>query len=532
MAYPQHPVERGPVPRVPRSSLQRYRGTILDPDSVAAGSRPLQPTAFVHDQLLVQGSGSRDSIAALVEAAMATGQEIGTSATAKTKRDSYIDQLSGDALEQITKRWVTRFRLRTTDRSSAALPDAFGALRKYREILGEDTPGVRVGLNHLVKLAGVGIDGAPYFDGPSLQGSPYFDGPAYGAPYFDGPAYGTPYFDGPSRDGRVPVTWLGLPPALTPGATGSRRPVVAVLDTGLGEHSWLGPDDATLGATVAGQPIGVGSDVPDPEVTGIVLQPQLGLLDRDSGHGTFIAGIIRQTCPDAKILAIRVMPSDGVVDEHQLVIALNKLLVRQAQAQAAGRPDGLVDVMSLSLGYYHEDPDDAQYSSVLAGTLHSFAELGVAVVAAAGNDHTTVPFFPAGFASRDQGSDQRRDRVPLVSVGALNPNGSQAVYSNSGGWVSCFRPGTNVVSTLPPTFDGSSQAATAVAGGGESVDPDDFKGGFATWSGTSFSAPVLAGEIAADLVRQGGLDTITPTAMVDRGWTAVETILDWRRPQQ
>jgi subtilisin family serine protease len=154
----------------------------------------------------------------------------------------------------------------------------------------------------------------------------------------------------------------------------------------------------------------------------------------------------------------------------------------------------------------------------------------VAVVAAAGNDHSTVPFFPAGFASREEGADQRRDRVPLVSVGALNPNGTQALYSNAGQWVSCFRPGTNVVSTLPPTFDGSTQAATAVAGGGQSVDPDDFKGGFATWSGTSFAAPVLAGEIAANLVSQGGLDTIAPTAMVDRGWAAVENILQWRRP--
>ena len=32
------------------------------------------------------------------------------------------------------------------------------------------------------------------------------------------------------------------------------------------------------------------------------------------------------------------------------------------------------------------------------------------------------------------------------------------------------------------------------------MDPDDFTGGFAAWSGTSFAAPVLAGELAGVLL--------------------------------
>ena len=43
-------------------------------------------------------------------------------------------------------------------------------------------------------------------------------------------------------------------------------------------------------------------------------------------------------------------------------------------------------------------------------------------------------------------------------------------------------------------------ARTEVAGRTrESVDPDDFSGGFALWSGTSFAAPIVAGRVARHL---------------------------------
>ena len=42
-----------------------------------------------------------------------------------------------------------------------------------------------------------------------------------------------------------------------------------------------------------------------------------------------------------------------------------------------------------------------------------------------------------------------RDAVPLVSVGALNPDGSVALFSNAGAWVACHSPGAALVSTLP-----------------------------------------------------------------------------------
>lgn len=552
---PSEPFSRVPGPQLPTEALRRHHGHVLVPEQATdhRGRTP-DPTAYVAGQLLVQGSGSATAVEALVEAAASTGHEIGTSEGARGKRESYVSALTEQALSDLAASvWVTRFHLRPAPTSDLPAPDAWTVLQRYRQLAGDDQQ-VTVGLNHLVTLTsqtvtegaaspgGTEIDGSPYVTGPGLAGAPYFTGPGAdgapyvtgpgvdGNPYVTGPSTGLPYFTGPGLGGRAPVTWLGRMPVPQQSRLTGRRPVVAVLDTGVGEHDWLHAPDVVVGATVGGQAIGLGTDVPQAELTGIVPDSLLGGLDRDAGHGTFIVGIIRQVCPDARVLAIRVMPSDGVVDEHQLTIALNKLLVRQARSQLLALPDEVIDVLSLSLGYYHEDPDDVAYSSVLAGTLRQFGRLGVAVVAAAGNDHTTTPMFPAGLASRTRGTDQDRDAVPLTSVGATNPSGSTAIFSNDGPWVSCKRPGANVVSTIPTTFNGSGQSPIRTADGREAIDPDDYSSGFGIWSGTSFSAPVLAAEVAAHLVGQGGLEDTSASSMVARGWAAVEHEVGWTRP--
>ena len=154
--------------------------------------------------------------------------------------------------------------------------------------------------------------------------------------------------------------------------------------------------------------------------TGCTIDRVNGMLDRLAGHGTFIAGVVRQHCPEATLMAVPVMYGDGVADEANIVEALQLLYARQLLAHCASRRKygPRVDVLSLSLGYYHETPgtfdDEAAFVSVLRG----LASTGVAVVAAAGNGASDVEFFPAAFA-RGSSFD-----VPLVSVGAHNPGGS------------------------------------------------------------------------------------------------------------
>jgi subtilisin family serine protease len=314
--------------------------------------------------------------------------------------------------------------------------------------------------------------------------------------------------------------------------------VVAILDTGVGEHDWLPEDIVRTDASVFGIPIGLQDPSTNPEWTGCIDDPLVGMLDSDSGHGTFIAGLIRQRCPDADILALRVMPSDGAVAESDLLHTLNLLALRQIVAQAQGDADNMIDVLTLSLGYYHESPEDLKYDPHLLVPLRILGETGVSVVVAAGNDCTARPMFPAAFTPYDGGyvAKSSRDCVPIVSVGALNPDGTIAMFSNGGEWVHSYRPGAALVSTFPKTFNGATGPALRVHLPGEgwraTMDPDDFSGGFGTWSGTSFAAPLLAADIAQSLVDGGcgSLDSVDRTNSLKRGWKAVARHTKLARP--
>jgi subtilisin family serine protease len=342
----------------------------------------------------------------------------------------------------------------------------------------------------------------------------------------------------PGWGGRQPVEWVGPAPYRTPDEELTRRrPVVAVMDTGCGQHPWLPPSIVLRNPAVMGVPIGVTDPATDPERTGMITDPYEGLLDPDAGHGTFIAGLIRQACPDANILAIRVMGSDGVVPENELIEALKRLLIRQTLAQAANDARGIVDVLVLSIGYFHELAKDWNYDPILREVLQRLGQCGVAIVAAAGNESTSRPMYPAAFYPHTGGEieDFDADCVPIVSVGALNPNGTIAMFSNAGPWVACHRPGAAVVSTFPVTFNAGAAPTSEVYVDGEqraTIDPDDFKGGFGVWSGTSFSAPLLAGEIAQRLFDGscGPIDPPDRASAVNRAWQAISASINVSKP--
>lgn len=307
--------------------------------------------------------------------------------------------------------------------------------------------------------------------------------------------------------GPVPRRALGAGavPWLT--AEGVQRPVVALVDTGIGAHPWFDSSHVVIrDAQIDGSPIGTFTD--DEPVSGPEPATELAPY---VGHGTFIAGLVHQVCPDAAILPVRVMYTDGEVREWDLVRSLERLLEYHLRGVAGIPGHTPVDVVVLALGFQPELLED-DYEGVLRGSIRDLRRAGVLVVASAGNDGGEQPVFPAAWAPHVRrvdgraepldAADLRADYTPLLVVTAANPNGTLADFANDGPWVTSVRPGTNVHSTMPVTADGALEPQEVSAGGRESVDPDDFTGGFATWSGTSFSSPVLAGELAQHLLNE------------------------------
>lgn len=522
----RQPVGREPLLAPSVEVLVRYNARVLDPTTAVRvpGQSPIRPTVYVGDRLIVSGSAGEGIKATLQDAAKRNGLQVVLDEGSRHVRTTELAYRAG--LQDVSALLSTAVRLVPAGGGPAAPPDAWLVLQTFRALVGPGDAGAQqVALDHLM-TSNIHTSGSPYPPSNVQVGVPSGGSPSS--------QYGSPGWGG-----RAPVNWMGTRPHRCDDAElRSRRPVVAVLDTGAGVHPWLGVDSIERNPSVLGETIGILDPGIDPEATGVIDDPYEGVLDSDAGHGTFIAGLIRQVCPDAKILAVRVMPSDGAVAESDLLDALKLFVMRQLLAQKAGDPSDVVDVVSLSLGYYHEQPDDVTFDPQLLQPLRVLSQCGVAVVAAAGNDSTSRPMFPAAFTPYPGGqvTGFEAGSVPLVSVGALNPDSTIALFSNAGPWVSCHRPGAALVSTFPISFDASAQADYRVDvpddGLRSTIDPDNFASGFGTWSGTSFAAPILAAELAQSLLGGdcGPLDPPDAASAVSRAWNAISMRLGVKRP--
>ena len=207
-----------------------------------------------------------------------------------------------------------------------------------------------------------------------------------------------------------------------------------------------------------------------------------GLLDLGAGHGTFVAGIVRQIAPNADVRMVRALDTDGVGSEESIAEAICRSVALFEEAGGRG-------VLNLSLGMETVDGHEPVALRLALDQLPP----DVLVVAAAGNARSGIPLWP--------GASKR-----VIAVGShrgdtyLTPSS----WSNYGSWIDFSARGEGVVSTF---VAGSETPGTGAEDDPYDPDPDTFKlpNPYAMWTGTSFSAPQVAGRLAAMLADEPGL---------------------------
>lgn len=496
----------------------RFGARLLDPstaDRPAGGAAP-SSTAYCGDRLLVTGRDDGDSrqlLGALGEEIAALGLRLeeplpldvidGDERVPEIAEHNRVARILGEAAA-VGLPLVFAVRLLPATDEPAPAVDAWPVLLRLRSRRTDIAPSF--GLDHLM-FPSATIGGHPVNPRgtASIGGSPvnprataFIGGNPVNPRATSASGVGS-YFE-PGGGGRGPVTLLMKPPHRD---EKSPRPGVVVLDTGCGQHDWFTADPVNTvlrtsnNSSVGMDPSAPGFAATDPEGAGSILDPMSGSLASHAGHGTFIAGILRQICPEAQIHGLRVMDADGVVPEDRLVTSLTALGVWVSE-----NPDQ-VHALVLSLGYYSESDEDEATGAGILKLLVALSDLGVVTFAAAGNDCTAERAYPAGFAD----AAEFASRLPLVAVRALNPDGSVALFSNDGDWVKGEAPGANIISTTPEGVDASLGPVVEFIGPHgrrrATIDIDDYASGFATWSGTSFAAPALAARYLARLVGAG-----------------------------
>ncbi len=157
------------------------------------------------------------------------------------------------------------------------------------------------------------------------------------------------------------------------------------------------------------------------------------------GHGTLVAGILAAVAPDAMIMPIRAFDDQGNTDDFTVAKAIIWAV------------DNGADVINMSFGTLSQ-------SKVIKDAVNYADKNGVTMTASAGNNGIVESQYPGAF-----------DKV--LSVAATNLIDLKAPFSDSGDSVDVSAPGVSIIAPFPGGY-------------------------FAVVSGTSFSAPLAAGEAA------------------------------------
>jgi len=278
----------------------------------------------------------------------------------------------------------------------------------------------------------------------------------------------------PLQQIQAPLAW----DQTTGSGVGGNQVIIAVLDSGiLVQHpdleGQLVPGYDFVSRVMSGDGDGPDNDPTDPGRPGVEDYPF---------HGTHVAGIAAAASNNgkgiagvswgAKIMPLRVLgntgsgTSDSVIQGMRYAAGLSNVS-GTLPAQAA-------DILNLSLG----STFDASVAPAEQALINELYELGIPVVAAAGNSGVETPFYPAAY-----------DKV--ISVSATNLIDQLAYYSNFGRTISVAAPGGTVFRDDNNDGRAGDQIWSL---GAEQTEPLNYA--LSAKQGTSMAAPHVAGVIA------------------------------------
>lgn len=240
---------------------------------------------------------------------------------------------------------------------------------------------------------------------------------------------------------------IGLPQALARSRGAGVR--VAIVDTGVEQtHPFL------AGAFDPGGFDLVDGDGDPGEERNFLDDDRDGLVDEGFGHGTFIASLIHALAPDARLLAFRVLASDGIGSASWLAEGITRAADAGAQ------------VINVSIGMH-------QQAHVVKRAVEYARSRGALVVASAGNTGLESVAFPSVLSD-------------VFAVTAVGTNDVRAPFASFGSGVDVSAPGVNLLGAHP-----------------------GFPSGTARWSGTSFAAALVSGACALVRSLNPGLEPET-----------------------
>ena len=164
------------------------------------------------------------------------------------------------------------------------------------------------------------------------------------------------------------------------------------------------------------------------------------------GHGTHIAGIIAANSNNGIGIA-------GVAPDAQLMNV--KVADDKGKCQPSVVTQGIIWAVNNGASVINISIEIREASPELEDAINYAWSQGVIIIAAAGNDGSQSPIYPAYYENS-------------IAVAATRQNDTLAPLSNYGDWVNIAAPGFNIYSTLP----------------------DD---GYGYKTGTSFAAPYVSG---------------------------------------